>query len=747
MWKCKPHPLVGEVVDTFYLAIQGFLDSTVSQVIVQAEENSQLQPFDIDLLKTLFMIKYLKEIRANVDNLTTLSLSQIDQDKRLLKQQVETSLARLEKQTLIQRSGDEYSFLTHEEQDIGREIKRTPVDPSDVIAEFQKMVWESIFTDKKLKYDSRHQYGFNRKLDDQFYGQAVHDFTLHIMTPYSDRYPDLTDAACMMATGAGQEILVRLPEDDRLLEEADELVKTDKYLRRKNSGSLTDTVQRILMARSDENSRRRDRVEKTVRNLLAQATVFACGNKVETSSRDAQSVLKEGLSYLVDNVYTKLSYVESGFDTEDQVTNAFVRDEQFQNLDGQALNHRAQQEMQTWLDNEARTNRRVTIRSLTEKFGMRPYGWSELDTLGVMAELVNKGAIEVRRAQETISPRSQNLVKLLKSRDGLDAFQVRLGDAINPVSLRVARDVANDFLSEKPPGDVLKLVEAYQKVLNDRTQQLQLWLAQTETETLPFRDLIKEQLKLLQALRDSESAAAFFNFIKDHRDEIESHIEDYDKLTSFFTAQLTLFKKAKIDLVTLEPELRHLQDPQLLQRIEQVKAILELADPTSQIPQLVMLLKPVQDRVRAILQERQQQTTIEANRVREAARSYVASAYGELATRLNLVDVTRSIDLVEGAAQQATSIDSAIARQSELEQLRSGVIAQIDQQAQALLGQAVPGTKDRVELPMSPIVPVKLANLGAKPILETVEDVDQYLAVVRQRLIEEIERNQRIRLE
>jgi|GEM_PF-3548359 len=113
--------------------------------------------------------------------------------------------------------------------------------------------------------------------------------------------------------------------------------------------------------------------------------------------------------------------------------------------------------------------------------------------------------------------------------------------------------------------------------------------------------------------------------------------------------------------------------------------------------------------------------------------------------RLNLVDVTRPIDTVEGAAQQATSIDSAIARQSELEQLRSRVIAQVDLQAQALLNQADPGTTDRVEA--LPIVPVKLANLGVKPILETVEDVDQYLAVVRQILIAEIERNQRVRLE
>lgn len=80
---------------TFYMAVEGFLDSSINQVIIQAGRNPQLHSFDIDLLKTLFMVKYLKEIRANLDNLTTLSLSNIDQDKLALRQQVEAALGRL----------------------------------------------------------------------------------------------------------------------------------------------------------------------------------------------------------------------------------------------------------------------------------------------------------------------------------------------------------------------------------------------------------------------------------------------------------------------------------------------------------------------------------------------------------------------------------------------------------------------------------------------------------------------------
>lgn len=305
---------------TFYIAVEGFLDTTISQVIAQAARNPQLQPFDIDLLKTLFMVKYIKEIRANLDNLTTLSLDEIEQDKQLLRQQVEAALGRLERQTLIQRNGDEYIFLTHEEQDIGREIKNTQVDAAKVTNELQKLVWESIFTDKELRYSQRHKYKFNRKLDEQTFGQQTNDLTLHIITPYAGVRQD--DAFYIGTTGSGYEVLVRLLDNQRLIDDLDTLVKTDEYLRLKNSSNLSPSIQRILMARGDENSKRREDVKLLVEELITRADVFACGSKLEIRSRDTRSVLTEGLTYLVDNVYKKLGYVASGFENEDQVSNA-----------------------------------------------------------------------------------------------------------------------------------------------------------------------------------------------------------------------------------------------------------------------------------------------------------------------------------------------------------------------------------------------------------------------------------------
>lgn len=732
---------------TFYMAVEGFLDSTISQVIAQAARNPQLQPFDIDLLKTLFMVKYIKEIRANLDNLATLSLDNIDQDKLALRQQVEAALLSLERQTLIQRNGDEYIFLTHEEQDIGREIKNTQVDAAKVTNELQKLVWESIFTDKFLRYRQRHQYKFNRKLDEQTFGQQTSDLTLHIVTPYAESYGAIqNDAFCIGTTGSGYEVLARLPDNQRLLDDLNILVKTDEYLRLKNSSNLSPSIQRILIARGDENSKRREDVKTLLEDLIARADVFAYGSKVEIKSRDPKSLLTEGLTYLVDNVYQKLSYVASGFENEDQVSNALTRESQEQDITGQLVNAAAHSEMRAWLAEEARLRRQVSIRILVDKFAARPYGWSEFDTLGVMAELANKGVVELRHAQGNVNLRDRGLVAQLRSRKEMDRYTVRLADEIDPTSLKIAKDMASDLLNSNLPSDPQLIFAAYKNALSDRCKQLEGWLTQAE-DGLPFAELLRTNLALLRDLQANDGTAEFFRCFRSRRDEIEEHIEDVQKLQSFFNTQIKLFQQARDDLKALEPELRHISDSDLLKQVNLVKQILAMADPTARIPELAMLLKPVKDEVQKALTTKIYQVQAKGKTVRQELAEYVTSAHQVISAQLELTNITQDIDKVVNSATQVASIDSAIAYQSELQNILPQLLEKVDRQANEI-HQQQPRTDSNDEQPIvKPIVPVQVAKVALKLVLETPQDVDAYLEALRKTLLDKIQQNHRVRLE
>ncbi len=731
---------------TFYLAIEGFLDSVITQVIVQAGDNPQLQLFDLDLLKTLFMVKYVKEIRPNVDNLTTLSLDRIEQDRLKLKEQVQDALERLEKQVLIQRTGEEYWFLTHEEQDIGREIKNEDVSPSEMTNELQKIVWDNLFSDKQFVYSKRNKYAFNRKLDEQAYGPQPCDVTLHLITPYADRYRDFqADEACLLATSSGDQVLVRLPEMKMVLDELDELLKTSKYIVRKNSSNLTGSVQMIITARSEENSKRKQRIVESVRQAISNADVFAAGNKVNVSTRDHKVVLNDGLRYLIDNVYLKLNYVESHFENEDDVRNALTRNTQVQKLDTEAPNRAAHRELTDFLSDQSRSFQKVTMRQLVSRFEKRPYGWSEFDTFGVMAELVNVGKLELQKAQETVSPRKTGLAAEIRSKTGLDSYCVQVCDEVDPVHLRKAIDLGNEFLEVEPSSDSQKLFEQYQTTLKDKCELLQKWKSAAEQDSLPFRALLGEKLDFLRTLGGKNRPASFFEALAGQQVAMEDCVDDYDRLRSFFKHQDKIFKEARSDLQRLKPELRHLNNPELEKRVAEVEKILAMADPTSCIPQLKPLLQPVQDSVKKTFEQKRQETQALVGSVRDRVGAYVTSAHGSVADRINLTALLKPVEATELSLGVTTTIDSLIARQSELGSLQTRLEAQADEMANRLLMEDVPEGMDKPVV--RPIVSVRVSAVTDKRVLETATDVQNYVDKLRDRLMVEIEQNNRVRVE
>ena len=56
------------------------------------------------------MIKYIKEIKANVENITSLMIADVEDDRMEVAAKVDEALKRLIRQTLVQKNGDLYVF-------------------------------------------------------------------------------------------------------------------------------------------------------------------------------------------------------------------------------------------------------------------------------------------------------------------------------------------------------------------------------------------------------------------------------------------------------------------------------------------------------------------------------------------------------------------------------------------------------------------------------------------------------------
>ena len=134
----------------FYDALEKFLDHSYRGVIYKAWDNDYLNPdrekecFNVNVLKVLFMIKYVKEITANVEQITSLMIDSVDTDRMSLQQRVEDALKLLVKQTLVQKNGDVYVFLTDEEQEVQRDIEAENVEIAEVIGAVSEMIFDDL---------------------------------------------------------------------------------------------------------------------------------------------------------------------------------------------------------------------------------------------------------------------------------------------------------------------------------------------------------------------------------------------------------------------------------------------------------------------------------------------------------------------------------------------------------------------------------------------------------------------------
>ena len=220
----------------FYDTLHSFLDTSVRSVIERAEkaanDGNGLTVNDVNLLKLLYLVRYIDDIKSNIENLTILMADSINVDKLELKQQVTDSLDRLQKQNYIARNGEIYQFLTDEEQDIAREISNQSVDAANVISQVCKIIYDDIYTTKKYRYsrnDYNYDFDFVKAVDNQNHGNSNGEMQLKFITEANDDADELR----LLTESTDYAALCKLSTEYSVFNNIENALKINKYIRQK----------------------------------------------------------------------------------------------------------------------------------------------------------------------------------------------------------------------------------------------------------------------------------------------------------------------------------------------------------------------------------------------------------------------------------------------------------------------------------------------------------------------------------
>lgn len=480
--------------DLMFAGIRTALKSNIQRAVIQAENHLD-GPFAIRLLKTLFLVKYVKEFKPTLRNLCVLMLDGFNQDLPALRKRVEEALSLLEQQTYVQRNGELYEYLSDEEKDVEQEIKNTEVESSDVAAELEKIVFDHVIKHRKIRYDQNGQdYQFSRKLDDRLYGRE-HELAINVISPFHENAENET--ILRMQSMGRDELLVMMPADERLVRDMLMYKRTDKYIRQNISITQQEAIKRILGNKASRNQERYAELKQRVQAGIGKARLFVAGADIEIGSEDAQTRVLRGFHELITRAYPNLRMLRGITYTENDIANYLKHSQQglFGN-DATSLAE-SEQEILAYIQSNNRGGVRTTLKNLLEKFERKPYGWYYAAVLCTLAKLCARGKIEVRADGNLLE--EDELERALRNSHGHGNVVLEPQVEFTASQVRALKEFFEDFFDAPPSASEAKaLGKETGTALHELTHKLATLAAQSSQ--YPFLNALTPMLEKLKEL-------------------------------------------------------------------------------------------------------------------------------------------------------------------------------------------------------------------------------------------------------
>jgi hypothetical protein len=586
----------GELVPfhKFYGSIEAFLHGGIKRTVNQAKNNSNLEKDDYDLLKTLFMIKYIKEIRPNIENITTLSLSSINQDKHVLRNKIRKSLDRLVKETLVHKNGEEYVFLTNEEQDITRKIKSISIDQETVINDVGDIIFSQIYGDTRFKFNEDNTYGINKQIDKINKSSQGSELTLKVITIWCD---DLgAGPGQMTLPQMDNTVVIKLPDDESYLNDIKEMKQIEKFISRKSSLSNSDTISKII----DDKGRVAIEIGKRVLNAIREAIVNAefivKGQREQIRSADPKTMINIAVKKLAENVYPHIDYVKEHCRTLDDIKNILKKDDlALFNEGARGLNKEAWREMVDFIQTQANRMMSVTVKGVMEKFSKSPYGWSEMDISGLLAGLYVQSRIRFRFQKEFIKDQKE-IPGLLTNKKQIEKVMIEFKAKIDESILIKTKKIINEAFgtSNLPEGaekllkECIKLIEAEHKILTELSNKYEI------QPLYPGKNIVNNGMALLEKLLKEQDEAKFFDQLNKNSDGLIDLTDDMRNVKSFFDNQMSIFNDALAAAKIFRDEHDYF-DNSGKEQFEKMEKILLMEEPYNKIKDLPVMTHNLKD--------------------------------------------------------------------------------------------------------------------------------------------------------
>ena len=606
----------------FYDSIHSFLDGSIRRVIERcqkaADNGNGIEDYDVNVLKLLYLIRYIDDVKANLDNIAILMADDIRTDKIELRGKVQKSLDRLKSQNYIDQRGDAYVFLTDEEQDIARTISNTFVDTAKIVERIGQMIFGNIYTTKKYRY-GKYDFPFDEMVDSTAIGATTGGMCLRFLTVAADA--EDKQKLRLMTESKGCAIVVLA--DTPYYESLENAMKIRKYVKQRNVNQMAKSVQDIIRDQQDE----AEKYDTVALGMLADSIIhgifYVDGEKLElkvgsiaTPKRDekdseekyhnkieaakAKNIIDQALEYLVAHVYSELDLITKNAETDADVFDILTGANP--QMGGMEDNRDAAAKIEEYLEVQHMKRLPTSMDDIQSRYQAIPYGWREIDIAAVVALLIYKQKVTIKYGGTTIHSGNPKLPDMLRKKSERGKTMISIKQSPSTQKMKAAKNIMREYFDRMDvPDDEESLVKLIIDKFTEQKAHYTELNQRYEGHKYPERDKVISAIQLMDdVLSQQKDNIALVNRLVQDEDKLMDSKEDLQLVEGFFKNQVAVFDAAVKLEADLHNDLSYLQrDEETNNALNQIRLITVVHGSDCQVYKRIPELNGLMNTVRA----------------------------------------------------------------------------------------------------------------------------------------------------
>lgn len=726
-----------------YEGLRGVLQTKISNDILQAERtlNDELA---LKVLKTLFLVKYVKGFPSSLDNITRVMLPTLDTDFPAFRSEIQEALNKLVRQSYIEKgANDEYHYQTNEEKDIETEIKNEELRPEATNEELKKIFRDEIFSESKIKLSNFKIFPYGRMVDEVQDGRDAEMF-IHFITPLNNLSEADRNNMNMYSMRHPEQLIVVLGEDKYLSDDMVMFKKADKCLTRLLSRNDDGYRQQIISDKRRVNSRRREAIVDRLIQLTKSARLYIGGNELtDIKSQDIKNRLNDAMKSLVEQVYTNLKMLTIEYD--DAMLKSIINSTTSGTLFGNLAEDACSMEIFNEISKQQRMAVRTKVKDLVDYFKGNTYGWYETAILCIIAKLYKLDKISFRNNGQPVADR--DLYNTLTNSMQQANTIVDIEEAITPAQVTKLKGQYKEFFNDESctAQSAKDVHSAFIERLKRDIEELRSIYDRNRFEFVKPLDAVLVTLKSLSNM----VYPGLYQNSKKVEDALDDKLDIADEIRNFITGpQFSIFKRVETLTTGNQANLAYVSQEQR----DVLTSIYNSTTPWRQMTKANDVLNTINEEIKELQSAARNEAVALINEKFAAIKAI--PAYTQIPENLRS-QIDKFFSILSDNAKEERFIGNLKAMKSDIDHAYENSLKSINKWVEDEANKPVtPPAGGGNTPPVQPATPVKTfvrkesaMNIPFdKPMLETEEDVNAYLEALRTKMMSYINQNKNIML-